>query len=91
MAGGTIRNVIPVIQNGLPDLLSLRKFSDRHGLSVLRRVKRRWPIKHSDKLAWLYNVLAMEHPADESEYGSSFYTGFRVVCDDLSCVTGHTS
>jgi formylglycine-generating enzyme required for sulfatase activity len=60
---------------------SSREFLNWHNLPVLRRIKRRWPIKHRDELAWLYNVLAMEHPADKDDFG--FYTGFRVACDEL--------
>lgn len=60
---------------------SWRDFPYRHGESAQARVLRRWPIKFSDDLAWLYNLLTVEHPAWEKDSG--FYTGFRVVCDEL--------
>jgi formylglycine-generating enzyme required for sulfatase activity len=59
-----------------------REFPDWRDSRAMR-VKRRWPIKHRDELALLYNVLAVEQPGDEDEYDVGFYTGFRVACDEL--------
>jgi len=55
---------------GIWDLVgNVQEFTSDH-------VMRSWPIKGDDRLAWLFNVLAMEYPWDDGGQG---YVGFRVV------------
>jgi formylglycine-generating enzyme required for sulfatase activity len=60
---------------------SSRRFPDRHGNLVEAHVVRRWPIKLSDDLAWVYNLLAVEHPNSDGQVHPDWYIGFRVVRD----------
>jgi formylglycine-generating enzyme required for sulfatase activity len=80
-AGQSAYGVWDLVGNVQEWTSSWREFPDWHGSPALVRVLRRWPIKFSDDLAWLYNLLAVEHPGWEKDSG--FYTGFRVVCDEL--------
>jgi formylglycine-generating enzyme required for sulfatase activity len=80
-AGQSAYGVWDLVGNVKEWTSSWRDFPYRYSESAQARVLRRWPIKFSDDLAWLYNLLAVEHPGWEKDVG--FYIGFRVVCDKL--------